>query len=107
MAPRPSIAGECEAPVPLSARIEIVVVIEDPQRIDPRRLGVAPLLPVEPPKVDTLIFEGVMQDLKVVFHKAWLGALKGDRLFFSARVDDQGVTFLLVGSRPSALHIAS
>jgi len=55
-------------------------MVQHPQRVDPFLLREWTLLPIHPPKVDPLIFEGMVEEFEVVFQKLFAGRLKGYRL---------------------------
>ena len=47
-----------------------MIMIQKPQRIQPGDSGFGFLLPINPPKIDTLLLHGVKQDGKVCIAKA-------------------------------------
>ncbi len=74
---------------------QVVVVVEHPQRVDAGDLGPVALLPVDPPKVDALLLEVELEDVKVGVEEPPVGAVKPDRLF-PRRVVVQGLGHLLI-----------
>ncbi len=57
-------------PVPSARRVLEVEVVEPQQRVEPLYIRLLALLPVEPPEIDPLVLEGVVQHLEVCLHKA-------------------------------------
>ena len=65
VAPRPGVAGEDHAPLPLAAVVPVVALVEHPQGIKPRHAAGGTLLPVDPPEVHALLLQGVVQTIHV------------------------------------------
>lgn len=74
------ISRECESPIALAARIDEMVVVEHPERVDAGHFGIRALLPVEPPEIDAFIFERVVQFLEVFRKELLVGAFERDWL---------------------------
>src|SRR5204862_2194436 len=64
VAARAGVAREGERAAPLAAGVEVVEVVEHPQRVDALDARVLALLPVEPPEVDPLRLERGGDDLE-------------------------------------------
>jgi hypothetical protein len=58
-------------------------MVQYPQWIHTLHLGVRSLLPVKPPEIDTLVFEGVMKLFQVFAEELLVGTFEGDWLYFS------------------------
>jgi hypothetical protein len=65
-----------------------VITIQHPHGINSLSSSKVPLLPINPPKVDTLIFKGMMNFSKVRFKELSVGGIKQDSL---SSVDDTRV----------------
>ena len=63
-----------------TARIQIVQVVQRPQRVKPRLTGHTALLPVEPPKVNAFGFQPMMH-VKVRAHEIRICQVEFHRLF--------------------------
>ena len=72
-----------------------MVVVEHPQRVKPRDPGHPSLLPVQPPKIHSLFFIGVVEILEIGVHKCPVGKVKGNGLFLFP-VPAQGFGHLLI-----------
>ena len=57
-----------------------MIVIQHPERVDPRRRSVLARLPVQPEEVHTFVFERMMKDLEVRVEERPIGWLKHDGL---------------------------
>ena len=62
MAPGACISGECHRTLPVSCVVQIVIVVQHPQRIEPFNLADASGLPVDPPEVYAFFF-GRVEDV--------------------------------------------
>ena len=94
LAARPGIPGEEHGPFSIALDIRNMQMIQHPQRIqhltliahfsilvflvDPPVRGT--LLPVHPPEIDACLFIGMMQDIKILFHKLRRQNIQPDRL---------------------------
>ena len=65
----------------VSAVINQMIMIERPKRVKPLDLGLCALLPIEPPKINAIIFITVMKEFEIAFNKFRVGYIKGDFLF--------------------------
>ncbi len=71
-------------------------MVEQPQRVESRQLGDAALLPVEPPEVDALVLERVVQLLEVGLDERRVGEVEADR-HLGGGVDAEPLGHRLVG----------
>ena len=62
--------------------VKIVIVVQRPQGIQPRERGGLALLPVDPPEIDPLVLQRMVQQLQICVHEAWICNLKRHNLFF-------------------------
>ena len=69
------VTGEVQWPAAVAPGIQIVHVIEHPQRVKSRLSGHTALLPVEPPEVDALIFHTVMH-VKICIDEVRIGQVE-------------------------------
>lgn len=76
MASWTSISGKGKASVALSARVHPMVMVQDPQGIHTFRLRVGSLLPIQPPKVNALILQGMVKLLEILGEEFLVGAFK-------------------------------
>ena len=53
--------------------VQIMIVVERPQRIEPFYFGLCSLLPIYPPKIYAVLFERFMQDVEIGGYKARIG----------------------------------
>ena len=80
VAARAGVAGEGQRAPALAPGVEVVEVVEHPQRVDALDARVLALLPVEPPEVHALRLERVVHDLEVGVEERRVGDVEGDRL---------------------------
>ena len=57
----------------ISAVIQIVIMVQRPQRIEPRKLAFRALLPVDPPEIHAVRFIRMVPDVKVAVDKFRVG----------------------------------
>ena len=69
--------------------VEIVVMVQRPEGIEPLDFGLAALLPVDPPEVHALLLIGVVQDLEIGLNEFGICDIEGDRLA-GFRIDPHG-----------------
>ncbi len=81
MTSRPGVPRKRQRPAIAPARIQKVIVVQNPQGVNVSQSRERSLLPVDPPKVDALVLEATMQYLKVCAHEVALGAVKVDSIF--------------------------
>src|SRR5689334_19119911 len=62
---RAGVAGEGHAGSAVAGRVEVMEVVQQPERVDPWQVRTATLLPVDPPEVHALGLEWVVQRLEV------------------------------------------
>ena len=72
------IARERQGAAAVARGVEEVEVVEQPQRVEPRQLGHLALLPVQPPEVDALVLERVVQLLEVGLEERGVGGVEVD-----------------------------
>jgi hypothetical protein len=107
---RSGVSRERESTLSLATRVEEVVVVQDPQRIQPFLLGERTLLPVHPPKVHAFILVGVMQELEIGFEELLASRFERNGLGLANGAEwlaDSVRTTPVDESRLSALHISS
>jgi hypothetical protein len=80
MATRTSVPRKREPALPFATRIEIVVMVQHPERVYRLDFGMRTLLPVDPPKVDAFIFEGMVQLFEIGLEELLVGAFEWDGL---------------------------
>ena len=71
-----SVIGICA----LAPGVQVVHMVEHPQGIQPRDVGVAALLPVQPPEVDALLLQGMVGVLQVGGREVLVTDIEGDGL---------------------------
>lgn len=64
------VSGKNQRPLSMACGLYKMIMIQKPQRIQPGDSGFGFLLPINPPKIDTLLLHGVKQDGKVCIAKA-------------------------------------
>ena len=64
----------------LAPGVQVVHVVEHPQGVQPRDVGVAPLLPVQPPEVDAVILQGMVSVFQVGGREVLVADVEGDGL---------------------------
>ncbi len=74
----PGVAGERQGPLAVSPGVQEVVVVEQPERIEPGNAGDPALLPVEPPEVDALGLARMVQLLEVGLQERGVGGVEVD-----------------------------
>ena len=80
-------AGEDEGPLRrVAAEVVEMEVVEEPERVEIFDLGGRPLLPVHPPEVDPLRFEGMVQVFEIRLDVSGIGDVEGNR-FPARRID--------------------
>jgi hypothetical protein len=77
---RTSITREGDRTLVIPSRVEEVVVVQHPERVDPWYRRVFPLLPIQPPEVHALILERMMEELEVRFEEFPVGWVEYDGL---------------------------
>lgn len=77
---RTRVPRERESSIASPCLVDEMVVVQDPQRVDTLDFRVRALLPIQPPEVNSLIFERVMQCLEVFLEELLVGTLERDRL---------------------------
>ena len=95
----------------LAPGVQVVHVIEHPQGIQSRDVGVTALLPVEPPEVDTLVLQGMVGVLQVGGREVLVADVEGDGLA-RGRVAAQlarhgGVGLLMAPDAGSGMEVES
>jgi hypothetical protein len=78
MVAQPAPPGKDEGSFFLSPQVIEMEVIEPPERIQSRQTAVCALLPVQPPKIDTDFFLGVVKKLEISRGEVRIGDVKGD-----------------------------
>jgi hypothetical protein len=61
-------------------RVEEMVVVQHPQRVDTGDLGVRALLPVDPPEIDAFVLKRVGEGVEVRGEEGAVGAVERDGL---------------------------
>ena len=74
----PGVARERQRPAAVARRVQVVEVVEQPQRVQPRQLGDLALLPVQPPEVDAVVLERVVELLEVGLEEVRVGRVEVD-----------------------------
>ena len=64
----------------LAPGVQVVDVVEHPQRVQARDIGVAALLPVQPPEVDAVVLQRVVGELQVGVGEVLVTDVEGDGL---------------------------
>jgi len=64
------------AKVGIFGGIEIMQMVEHPQRIESFHGGFGSLLPIDPPEIDTHSFIWMQEDSKISFHESGIGRIK-------------------------------
>ncbi|MNI51417.1 hypothetical protein D3C73_1061450 [compost metagenome] len=80
VAAKSGIPREGERPLLLSAAIQIMIVVQHPERVEARYLSDTALLPVDPPEVHSLRFQRVMQELEIRLEKGRIGYIELHRI---------------------------
>ena len=86
MTPRTSISRKGESSLSLAAGVEVMVVIQHPQRIDTLDLGMRTLLPINPPEIHAFVFEGMVQLFEIGFEKVLVCTFEWNRLDHQLRL---------------------
>jgi hypothetical protein len=68
-------------------RVEEMVVVQHPQRVDTGDLGVRALLPVDPPEIDAFVLKRVGEGVEVRGEEGAVGAVERDGLAVSGGSD--------------------
>ena len=88
-----------QRPLTLSLLIGKVHVIEPPGRCYGRQFGFGLLLPVEPPEVDALLLQRMMDDVQIISGKALVGNIEGNVLL-GGRINAHRLCHLRVAVLP-------
>ena len=80
----------------LAARVEVVDVVEHPQRVQAGNRRGAALLPVQPPEVHALVLQGVVEAREIGAHEVPVGDVEG-HVLPGARIQAQVGADLLIG----------
>ena len=73
MIPKPTPARKNEAAITIAGQIIVVQVVEPPERIQSLYPGIDAVLPVNPPEVDALRLDRVVQQFKIGPDEARIG----------------------------------
>ena len=103
MAANSRIPGKCKARAARPCAVQIVVMVQHPERVQAGNPGFLPLLPVHPPEIDAVLFHRVVQHIKVRFQKRPVRHVKLHRCP-ACRIDSQHLRHsrirLLMGAHP-------
>ena len=70
------ISGESQRTITLPAAVQIMIMVQHPQRIQSRHFGNSSLLPVKPPEIHAFFFQRMMQFFQIHFHEMWICRIK-------------------------------
>ena len=69
VAARPCIAGECQSPRAGAPAVQIMIMVEHPQRVQALDLRGIPLLPVNPPEINAFFLHRMKYRFKICFQE--------------------------------------
>ena len=81
VASRSCISGKGHGPFPVPSAVQIVIMVQHPERIQPLHLTDPSGLPVQPPEIHALLFHRPVDVLKAGFQEFWVRRVKIYRLF--------------------------
>src|SRR5699024_12084852 len=73
--------GESHRTSAVSSVIQIMIVVQHPERIKPFHSADAPVLPVKPPEIHSLLLSRMKDIFKACFEEVGIRSVEADRLF--------------------------
>ena len=95
MRARAAIAGKDQTDVMTCGVIQIVIMVEQPKRVQPLQFGRFPLLPIDPPKSDAVFFVRSMQNFEVVVDIVVRRKIEGDLRLRRSVFTERGGEFVI------------